>query len=350
MSPILMERYRSFLPITEATPIISLGEGNTPLVRAIRLEKEFGCGQLYFKLESCNPTGSFKDRGMVVAVANAMERGNKAIVCASTGNTSAATAAYATRFGLTAVVVVPKGGLATGKLAQAFVFGAKIVVIDGTFDRALDVARALSQRHPVVLVNSINPYRIQGQKTASFEIIDELGDAPDAFFIPVGNAGNISAYWQGFVEYHQAGKASRRPRMMGFQAEGAAPIVRGTAVANPQTIASAIRVGNPASWQGAVAARDESEGVIDSVTDDEIMEAYRLMAIAEGIFGEPAAAAPLAGLMKMARNGHDFSRQRVVCVVTGSGLKDPETALKYTSIPKELPPDVAAVEAALGWG
>jgi threonine synthase len=341
--------YRHFLPLTPATPLITLGEGDTPLVRSRILEQELGCGELYFKLEGCNPTGSFKDRGMVVAVAKAVESGSQRIICASTGNTSASAAAYGARFGLETIVIIPKGKIAMGKLAQALVYDARIIGITGNFDQALHIVRALTQKYPMTLVNSLNPYRIQGQKTAAFEIVDALGDAPDYLFIPVGNAGNITAYWKGFVEYHQAGKASHTPRMMGFQAAGAAPIVRGKVVKRPKTIATAIRIGNPASWQKAVAARDESGGIIDCVTDDEIINAYRQAATKEGVFGEPASAASLAGLIKLAREGN-FSGKRVVCIVTGTGLKDPGMPARYARPPIELPADLAAVEEGLGFG
>ena len=346
----VLAKYKDFLPITSATPLISLGEGDTPLVRCSGIEKKIGCGELYFKLEGCNPTGSFKDRGMVVAVAKALEEGSKAIMCASTGNTSASAAAYAAHCGLTSIIVVPKGKIALGKLAQAIVYGSKIVAIDGNFDQALKIVRSLTQKHQVTLVNSLNPNRIEGQKTAAFEIVDILGEAPDYLFIPVGNAGNITAYWKGFVEYNQAGKAKSKPRMMGFQAEGAAPIVRGCVIEEPKTVASAIRIGNPASWQKAVAARDESGGIIDMVSDEEILEAYHLMATRGGIFGEPASAASLAGLIKLSGNGMDFSGKRVVCVVTGTGLKDADTALNNAQSFLELPADLSAVEKALGWG
>ena len=345
----VLVKYRDFLPITSGTPLFSLGEGDTPLVRCNKLEKETGCGELYFKLEGCNPTGSFKDRGMVVAIAKALEAGSQAVMCASTGNTSASAAAYAAYCGLTAIIIVPRGDIALGKLAQAIVYGAKIVALDGNFDQALSIVRSLTEKHPVTLVNSVNPHRIEGQKTAAFEIIDALGDAPDHLFIPVGNAGNITAYWKGFVEYYQAGRASSKPRMMGFQAEGAAPIVRGHIIKEPQTVASAIRIGNPASWQKAVAARNESGGIIDMVSDDEIMAAHQLMAIKAGIFGEPASAASLAGLIKLSRQGRDFSAKKVVCVVTGNGLKDTDIVLKNAEPFLELPADLATVERALGW-
>ena len=346
----VLTRYKDFLPVTSKTPLFSIGEGDTPLIRCAKLEKEIGCGELYFKLEGCNPTGSFKDRGMVVAVAKAVEDGARAVMCASTGNTSASAAAYAAFCGLGVVVIVPKGNIALGKLAQAIVHGAKIVIIDGNFDRALQIVRSLTEKHPVALVNSLNSNRIEGQKTAAFEIADALGKAPDYLFIPVGNAGNITAYWKGFGEYYRAGKTSSSPRMMGFQAEGAAPIVHGRIVREPQTVATAIMIGNPASWQKAIDARDESGGVIDMVSDDEILSAYRLLASEVGVFGEPASAASLAGLIKLSRNSRDFASKSIVCVVTGTGLKDPDTALKGARQPLELPADLTAVEEALGWG
>ena len=341
-------RYKDLLPITPKTPIFSLGEGDTPLVRCDALAKEVGCEELYLKLEGCNPTGSFKDRGMVVAVAKALEAGSKAIMCASTGNTSASAAAYAAYCGLTAIIVVPEGKIALGKLAQAIIYGAKILAINGNFDQALNIVRTLTEKHPVILVNSLNPHRIEGQKTAAFEIVDVLGEAPDYLFIPVGNAGNITAYWKGFVAYHQVGKARKKPKMMGFQAEGAAPIVRGYAIEKPETVASAIRIGNPASWQKAVAARGESGGIIDMVSDEEILSAQKLLATKAGVFGEPASAASIAGLIKSHKE-MDFSRKKVVCVITGTGLKDTDTALKDAPPFLQLPADTAAVEQALGW-
>lgn len=346
----VLTKYQDFLPLTPSTPIFTLGEGDTPLVRCHRLEKELGCGELYIKFEGCNPTGSFKDRGMAVAIAKAVEAGSQSVICASTGNTSASAAAYAAYLGLTAVIVVPKGNIALGKLAQAVAHGARIIALDGNFDQALNIVRRLTEKHPVTLVNSLNPHRIEGQKTASFEIIDALGDAPDYLFIPVGNAGNITAYWKGFVEYYQAGKATQKPKMMGFQAEGSAPIVRDHVVEKPQTIATAIRIGNPASWQQATRARDESGGTIDMVSDEEIMAAQRTMASSVGIFGEPASAASLAGLIKLSEQGMDFSAKRVVCVATGTGLKDTDTYLKNAEATLiELPDDIARVEQTLGW-
>ncbi|MEX2247083.1 MAG: threonine synthase [Dehalococcoidia bacterium] len=343
----VLHRYREHLPVTAATPMISLGEGDTPLVRSTSIEKDLGCKALYFKLESCNPTGSFKDRGMVVAVAKAMEEGATAIMCASTGNTSASAAAYAGRYGLRIFVIVPDGKIARGKLAQAAVHGAGIIAIEGDFDAALRLAREITSRRPIALVNSVNPHRIEGQKTASFEIVDALGDAPDVLALPVGNAGNISAYWKGFVEYHHQERTSRRPRMLGFQAEGAAPLVRGEPVANPHTVASAIRIGNPASWQTAIAARDESGGSITAVTDDEILDAYRRLAREEGIFCEPASAACVAGVLKQAREGTSFAGQTVVCIITGTGLKDPETALKSEPEVHHVPTEIEAIERIL---
>ncbi len=342
-------RYKDFLPLTPKTPLFSIGEGDTPLIKCDELAKLTGCGELYFKLEGCNPTGSFKDRGMVVAVAKAIEAGSKAIICASTGNTSASAAAFAAYTGLKAIILIPKGKIARGKLAQAIVYGAKIVAIDGNFDQALKLVRALSEKHEVTLVNSINPHRIEGQKTAAFEIVDTLGDAPDRLFIPVGNAGNITAYWKGFVEYHKVGRAKRRPKMMGFQAEGAAPIVRGHIIEEPKTVATAIRIGNPASWQKAVEARDESGGVIGMVSDEEILQSQKLLARKAGIFGEPASAASLAGLIKLSRNGFDFSQERVVCIVTGTGLKDIDVALEGAEPFIEVKADLEAVEEALSW-
>jgi len=342
----VLNRYRDFLPVTPNTPLVTLGEGDTPLVKSRTLGRELGCGELYFKLEGCNPTGSFKDRGMVVAVAKATESGSSGIICASTGNTSASAAAYGAYLGLKTIVIIPKGKIAMGKLAQAIVYSAQIMSIRGNFDQALQIVRTLTEKYPLTLVNSINPNRIEGQKTAAFEIVDSLGDAPDYLFIPVGNAGNITAYWKGFVEYNRSGKTSHTPKMMGFQAAGAAPIVLGRVIPQPKTIATAIRIGNPASWQKAVTARDESDGIIDCVTDDEIMNAYRLAATKEGIFGEPASAASLAGLIKMAGK-EDFSHKRVVCIITGTGLKDPDMPAKYAAPPTELPADLTAVEKAL---
>jgi threonine synthase len=346
----VLRRYREWLPVTDATPLITLGEGDTPLVRSTVLEGEVGCEALYFKLEACNPTGSFKDRGMVVAVAKAIEEGRKAILCASTGNTSASASAYAARFGLAAYVIVPEGRIAQGKLAQAVAHGADIIAVDGNFDDALRLAREVTRRHPIALVNSVNPHRIAGQKTAAFEISDALGDAPAVLAIPVGNAGNITAYWAGFVEYHQRERSSRRPVVLGFQAEGAAPLVRGEPVKSPQTVATAIRIGNPASWKGAITARDESGGSISAVSDDEIIDAYRRLAAEEGIFCEPASAACVAGVLKLRRGGRSFAGETIVCVITGHGLKDPETALTIEPSLHRVPADLEAIEREMGWG
>jgi threonine synthase len=345
----VLYRYKKYLPITRKTPMFTMGEGETPLVRVDVLAELVGCRELYFKLEGCNPSGSFKDRGMVMAIAKAMEDGSKAVMCASTGNTSASAAAYAAYNGLLPIIIIPKGKIALGKLAQAIIFGAKTIVIDGNFDEALKAVKVLTEKHPVALVNSINPYRIEGQKTASFEIVDSLGEAPDYLFIPVGNAGNITAYWKGFVEYHRLGKSKVLPRMMGFQAEGAAPIVRGYPIEHPETVATAIRIGNPASWTKATAARDESGGVIDMVSDEEILAAQKLLAARGGIFGEPASAASLAGLLKMAKQGKSFAGQRIVCVITGNGLKDTEIALKDGAALIEASSDLRSIEKVLGW-
>jgi len=351
--PGVLRRYGDRLPVTPNTPLITIGEGDTPLVRSRRLVERVGCKELYFKLESCNPTGSFKDRGMVVAVARALEAEARAVLCASTGNTSASAAAYAAHCGLQAYVLVPSGNIAQGKLAQAVAHGAKVLNVKGNFDDALRVARVISEQHPVALVNSVNPHRLEGQKTAAFEIVDALGDAPDLVFIPVGNAGNISAYWRGFVEYYQSEMVTKKPRMMGWQAEGAAPIVRGEPVADPQTVASAIRIGNPASWRFAEAARDESGGAIRAVSDEEILEAYRLLAQEEGVFCEPASAACVAGLLKYAAAGSQETAlrdQTVVCIITGHGLKDPETALAVEGDMADVAAEQGAVERAMGLG
>ena len=342
----VLRAYKELLPLTDATPLLSLGEGDTPLVKSNRLGKDLGCAELYFKLEGCNPTGSFKDRGMVMAIAKALEQGSKAVMCASTGNTSASAAAYSAYCDLPALVLIPKGEVAMGKLAQAMAYGARIIMVNGNFDAALNLVREFTRKHQVTLVNSVNPHRLEGQKTAAFEVVDALGDAPDYLFIPVGNAGNITAYWKGFREYHSLGRSTRLPRMMGFQAEGAAPIVRGAPVANPQTIASAIRIGNPASWKGALEARDCSGGVIETVSDDEILEAYKQLASREGIFCEPASAASFAGLVKEIRKGLNLSQQRVVCIITGTGLKDPDLAVSSVAARTiEIEPTVEAVEA-----
>jgi threonine synthase len=344
----ILERYRELLPVTDRTPLATLGEGGTPLIRSRSLERETGLTALYFKLESMNPTGSFKDRGMLVAVAKAVEEGAQAVICASTGNTSASAAAYAALHGVRAYVVVPRGRIATGKLAQAVVHGAEIVSVDGSFDEALGIVRQLAERHAVALVNSVNPHRLEGQKTAAFEIVDELGEAPDVLCIPVGNAGNITAYWRGFGEYYRLERAGRLPKMWGFQAAGAAPLVLGRPVERPDTVATAIRIGNPASWKGAVEAREDSGGRIEAVTDEEILAAYRRLSAEEAIFCEPASAASVAGLLKRAAQ-QDLSGLTAVCVITGHGLKDPDTALTVETVQHEAPASIEAVESALGW-
>jgi threonine synthase len=348
-----MARYRAFLPVTDATPTLSLGEGFTPLVQLQRLGARFGLANLHVKVEGQNPTGSFKDRGMVVAVARAVEGGARAIICASTGNTSASAAAYGAAHGLEVVVVLPAGKIAMGKLLQAIVAGARVIAVDGNFDAALRVVRALAEQddHPVALVNSVNPDRLEGQKTAAFEVCDDLGRAPDILAIPVGNAGNISAYWAGFSEYAAAGHVENRPRMFGFQAAGAAPLVVGHPIDEPDTIATAIRIGNPASWDKAISARDESGGRIEAVTDDEILAAYRMLAEEEGIFCEPSSAASVAGIIKLASAGEVAPDALIVAVLTGTGLKDPTTAETLITGASVITaePTVGAVAVALGW-
>ncbi|MBB5235871.1 threonine synthase [Deinococcus budaensis] len=336
--PGLIERYREYLPVTGRTPALSLHEGNTPLIPAPQLGARLGV-DLYLKYEGLNPTGSFKDRGMVMAVAKAVEDGADTVICASTGNTSAAAAAYAARAGLRCIVLIPDGNIALGKLAQALAYGAEVVAVNGNFDAALRLVRQISDEHPIALVNSVNPYRLQGQKTGAFEVVDELGRAPDLLAIPVGNAGNISAYWMGFREYREAGKSGHLPQMWGFQAEGAAPFIRGAIVDEPQTLATAIRIGNPASAHLARAAVQESGGLFDMVSDDEIMHAYHLIA-AEGVFCEPASAAPVAGLLRRHAAGALAPGQTVVAVLTGNGLKDPDAALRAAKAPQ-------AIEASL---
>ena len=343
----LIEEYRDRLPVTSATPVVTLREGGTPLVYACTISEMTGC-QVWLKFEGANPTGSFKDRGMTMAISKAAEDGAKAVICASTGNTSASAAAYAVKAGMVCAVLVPQGKIALGKLAQAIVHGAVLLQVEGNFDDCLLVARQLSDTYPVALVNSVNPVRIEGQKTASFEIVDLLGRAPDIHCLPVGNAGNITAYWRGYTEYQRDGISASSPRMWGFQAAGAAPLVIGAPVPNPETIATAIRIGNPASWDNAIAARDESGGLIDSVTDDEILAAYRLLAAKEGLFCEPASAAGVAGLLKHHAAGRLDPGQVVVCTLTGNGLKDPQWALEGASDPVVIPVDVASAARALG--
>lgn len=349
VTPPLLERYRDLLPITDQTPLISLGEGNTPLIEAPRLAAALGVGELWLKYEGMNPTGSFKDRGMVMAIAKALEEGAQSVVCASTGNTSASAAAYAARAGIEAVVIVPSGKISLGKLAQALMYGAKLIAVDGSFDHALTLVRQMAEQRPVTLVNSVNPFRIEGQTTAAYEICDALGSAPDYLCLPVGNAGNISAYWKGFKRYQEHGRVATRPCVLGFQAAGAAPIVLGAAVEHPETLATAIRIGNPASWQTAVAARDESCGMIDSVTDDEIVQAWRDLAALEGVFCEPASAAGIAGLRKVIADGRIDGQARFVAILTGHGLKDPGMAVEQFTPPVAVKATMADIEAALGW-
>ncbi len=349
--PRLMERYRRFLPVTDATPSLTLGEGSTPLVPAPRLGAAIGVPGLHLKVEGQNPTGSFKDRGMVVAVSKALEAGARAIVCASTGNTSASAAAYGAAAGLEVIVILPRGQIALGKLLQALMAGARVVAIDGNFDQALAIVRALAEQedHPVTVVNSVNPFRLDGQKTGAFEICDDLGRAPDILAIPVGNAGNISAYWAGFLDYAREGLIAATPRMWGFQAAGAAPLVSGRRVEDPDTIATAIRIGDPASWDKAIDARDGSGGRIEAVTDDEILAAYRDVARLEGIFCEPASAASIAGVRKIAAVGAVDPGATVVAVLTGHGMKDPHTAEREVAGVVDSEPTLGAVAVALGW-
>jgi threonine synthase len=348
----IINHYRQYLPVSESTPIVTLYEGDTPLIPAPRLAQAIAPGlQLYLKYEGMNPTGSFKDRGMTLAVTKALEGGAKAVMCASTGNTSAAAAAYSARAGLECVVLLPNTDVALGKLSQALIHGAKVIAIEGTFDDALRLVREITEHYPLALVNSVNPYRIEGQKTAAFEICDALGDAPDFHAIPVGNAGNITAYWKGYREYHAAGKAQKLPRMLGFQAAGAAPLVDGAPVDRPQTIATAIRIGHPASWDGAIAAREESQGLIGKVTDEEILKAYQLLATLEGVFAEPASVAPLAGIKKQYAAGgfRDYEGATVAVTLTGHGLKDPDRAMKTVPYPITVPAHLEAVVSALGF-
>ena len=346
----LIAQYRSRMPVKASDRIVTLNEGNTPLVRADRLAERICPGiELFLKCEGQNPTGSFKDRGMTVAVTRALAAGAVAVICASTGNTSASAAAYAARAGIRAYVVVPEGKIALGKLSQAVVHGAKVIQIQGNFDRALELVRDVKERHPtrLALVNSVNPDRIEGQKTAAFEICDALGRAPDYHILPVGNAGNITAYWKGYVEYRQGGVVPATPRMMGFQAAGAAPLVSGKPVAEPKTIATAIRIGNPASWAGAIAARDESGGVIEAIDDDGIMAAYRLLARTEGVFAEPASAISVAGALRLAETGRLARGDVVVCTLTGHGLKDPDNAIASAEPPATIPADRVRLAALL---
>ena len=333
----VIEEYRKFLPVTDRTPVVTLGEGNTPLIRATRLAKQIAPDiDLYLKFEGINPTGSFKDRGMTMAISKAVESGANAVICASTGNTSASAAAYGARAGLAVYVLIPAGKIAMGKLSQAMMHHATVIQIEGNFDQALTIVKDLSAIHRIELVNSINPYRIEGQKTAAMEVCDQLGDAPTVHVLPVGNAGNITAYWKGYREYHAAHQSTRLPRMVGFQAAGAAPIVLGRIVENPQTVATAIRIGNPASWEAALVAVKESTGSIDSVTDEEILQAYTAVAATEGVFCEPASAASVAGVMKLSKQGGLRGGETVVCTLTGHGLKDADTAISVSAQPKTV--------------
>lgn len=352
----VIERYREHLAVSDKTPVISLLEGDTPLIPSCYLSGLLGSGfEVFLKYEGLNPTGSFKDRGMTMAVSKAIEEGSKAVICASTGNTSASAAAYAARSKIKCAVLIPKGAIALGKLAQAMIHGAQVIPIEGNFDDAFSLVKEISSNYPITLVNSVNPYRIEGQKTASFEICDSLADAPDFQCMPVGNAGNITAYWKGYKEYKQKGRSIRLPKMCGFQAAGAAPIVKGRPIRNPETIATAIRIGNPASWKMAEAARDESGGLIDAVSDDEIINAYQVLAAKEGVFVEPASAASVAGLFKLCQQGYFKSdthgakrNMKIVCILTGHGLKDPDRAIKTVKEPKAVPAKIDAVIKEIG--
>ncbi len=348
----LIEKYRDYLPVSAKTPVISLLEGNTPLIPAQNLSQVLGGKvEVFLKYEGLNPTGSFKDRGMTMAISKAVEEGSKAVICASTGNTSASAAAYSARAGIKCVVLIPEGAIALGKLSQAMIHGAQVLQIKGNFDDALELVKEISGKYPITLVNSLNPYRIEGQKSGAFEIVDALGEAPDYQFMPVGNAGNITAYWKGYKEYNEKGKAKTRPKMMGFQAEGSAPIVLGHPVKDPKTLATAIKIGNPASWKQAEAARDESGGVIDMVSDDEIVVAYKMLAKMEGVFCEPASAAGVAGLKKYIEKGY-FANQssvpKVVCILTGHGLKDPDRAIKVAIQPKVVEAKIDLIKKEIG--
>ena len=346
----LIAKYREYLPVNDLTPVITLNEGNTPLIHAKHLSSLVGkkC-QVYLKYEGLNPTGSFKDRGMTMAISKACEEGSKAVMCASTGNTSASAAAYAAKAGIKCIVLIPSGAIALGKLSQALIHGAKVLAVEGNFDDALELVREITNKYPITLVNSLNPFRIEGQKTASFEICDCLGDAPDFQVMPVGNAGNITAYWKGYKEYKAKKKIGKLPRMLGFQAEGSAPIVRGHPIKEPKTIATAIRIGNPASWKQAEAARDESGGLIDMVSDDEILAAYKLLAAKEGVFVEPASAASVAGLLKLAGKGYFKKSVKITCILTGHGLKDPDRAIKSIKEPKIVKPELKEILKEIGY-
>lgn len=342
----IIKEYFEFFPVNEKTPVVTLLEGNTPLIRVNNLSKKLNLDfELYLKFEGANPTGSFKDRGMTLAISKALEEGSRAVICASTGNTSASAAAYAARAGIRAIVIIPEGKIATGKLVQAMIHGAVVIQIKGNFDQALNIVRAIVNEYPITLVNSINPYRIEGQKSAAFEVCDQLGNVPDYHALPVGNAGNISAYWRGYKEYKEKGRINSLPVMLGFQASGAAPIVLGHPVEKPETVATAIRIGNPASWKTAVQARDESGGIIDTVTDEEILQAQKMIASYEGIFCEPASAASVAGVIKLHKRGYFRKGTIVVCTLTGNGLKDPDIVFKVADEPHVLSADLDSVKA-----
>jgi len=346
----VIKKYKSYLPVTDKTPVITLKEGDTPLVDAEAIGKIAGDGlRVYLKYEGLNPTSSFKDRGMTLAVSKALEEGSKAIMCASTGNTSASAAAYAAKAGIKCIVLIPEGAIALGKLAQALIHGAQVIAVKGNFDDALSIVREITSKHPITLVNSLNPYRIEGQKTGAFEICDALGSPPDYHAIPVGNAGNITAYWKGYKEYKEKGKISELPKMIGFQAAGSAPIVEGKVIKDPKTIATAIKIGNPASWKQAEAARDESGGLIEAVTDNEILDAYKLLASKVGIFVEPASAASVAGVLKKAKKKYFKKDSTVVCILTGHGLKDPDRAIASVKKPKVLPAKIDSVIKEIGF-
>jgi threonine synthase len=343
--PGIVEAFREYLPVTDTTPIVTLNEGNTPLLEAPYIASLLGDGvKVYVKYEGLNPTGSFKDRGMAMAVTKAHEAGSKAIICASTGNTSAAAAAYAARCGMRCVVLIPEGNIALGKLAQAMLYGATVVAIDGNFDKALELVRQISERNPITLVNSVNPYRIEGQKTGSFEICNQLGHAPRYHAIPVGNAGNITAYWKGYNEYKASNKIAALPKMLGFQAAGSAPIVHNRIIEKPETVATAIKIGNPASWQFATEAIKQSQGLIEAVTDEQILEAYQILARHEGIFVEPASAASVAGILQLSKRGFFKAGDDIVCILTGHGLKDPDNAMKLGNKPVSISAELSAVE------
>lgn len=353
----LIHKYRKYLPVTAETPVITLNEGNTPLIHSPYLSKEIGPDwEVYLKYEGLNPTGSFKDRGMTMAISKACEEGARAVMCASTGNTSASAAAYCARAGIKCIVLIPSGAIALGKLSQALIHGAIVLAVEGNFDASLDLVKEITQKYPITLVNSINPFRIEGQKTASFEICDSLGAAPDFQVMPVGNAGNITAYWKGYKEYKKHGKIKNLPRMLGFQAEGSAPIVRGYPIKDPETIATAIRIGNPASWKQAQSARDESGGIIDMVSDAQILDAYQILASKDGIFAEPASCASVAGLLKLTGSGY-FKKipvskkgtKKIVCILTGHGLKDPDRAIKTIKPPKVVKPELSAILKEIGY-